>query len=411
MTILTLFDSHTLHRLIWPNSPDGDYARRYLLPFVERGPQAFIANIHTDLRLLQLDDVVLPLTVTCYHPRNSYVCSPYNHYFAYGEEELDKLGRPALAALLRRLLQPIAGWFLRHGFDEAVLVNNWLLSTNLYPALTAAQAQAATRFLAEQFPERPIVWRSVDGQGNPALLHALADAGCELVFSRQVYYQNPGDDALWQRKQIKVDQSLARRTPYQRMDGSALTSADAPRLATLYRQLYLQKYSYFNPQFTDDFFRLALDHRLLTFYTYRAAGRRERALALSEAEGVPPLNSSSQPGDTYQKSGDIDAVLGYFSRNGIMTQPVFGYDTDKPQKLGLYRLLSLRVLEEGRRLGLRVNASGGVGDFKRLRGGVATLEYNAVYQRHLPPARQRPWRRLKRLLDAVAVPVIQKYGF
>ncbi len=94
-----------------------------------------------------------------------------------------------------------------------------------------------------------------------------------------------------------------------------------------------------------------------------------------------------------------------------MTQPVFGYDTGKPQKLGLYRLLSLHVLEEGRRLGLRLNASGGVGEFKRLRGGIATLEYNAVYQRHLPPARQRPWRLLKRLLDAVAVPVIQKYGF
>ncbi len=398
-----LFDAATIHRLNWPATLEGDEARRWLLPFFEQGPLAFIANAHTDLRLLRVDDVLLPVTVTRYHPHNSYVCSPYNHYFAYGEEELDKLGRPRLAAMLRRLLRPVAGWFLRHGFDEAVLVNNWLLSTNLYPALSAAQAQAATRFLAAEFPGRPIVWRSVDGQGNPRLLRALVEAGCELVFSRQVYYQNPADDALWRRKQIKVDQSLARRSPYRRVAGSDIALADAPRLAALYRLLYLDKYSGFNPQFTDDFFRLALQNRLLTVYAYHAAGRGDRA--------VSPLNAPTQPGVTCQKSGDIDAVLGYFSRNGIMTQPVFGYDTGKPQKLGLYRLLSLHVLEEGRRLGLRVNASGGVGEFKRLRGGIATLEYNAVYQRHLPPARQRPWRLLKRLLDAVAVPVIQKYGF
>ena len=378
--IPTIYDQSTIHCLNWPATPDGDYARRYLLPFMENGPQQYIANIYTDLRVLHGDDVILPLTVTHYHPENSYVCSPYNHYFAYGEEEMSKLGQPIVAALLRLLLRPIAGHFLRSRFDEVVLVNNWLLSTNLYPALAAPQVEAATRFLATEFPGRPIVWRSVDSGGNPALLRALTSLGCKLVFSRQVYYQNPTDAALWRRKQIKVDQSFARRSSYNLHDGSTLTPAAAPRLAELYRLLYLEKYSYFNPQFTANFFRLALDKRLLVF-------------------------------KTCQKLGDIDAVLGYFTRNRIMTQPVFGYDTGKPQKLGLYRLLSLHVLEEARRLGLRVNASGGVGDFKRLRGGVAALEYNAVYLNHLPARRQRPWRLLKGLLDRVAVPIIQKYGF
>ena len=402
-----IYDQSTIQRLGWPATPDGDYAQRYLLPFLEHGPQRYIANVHTDLRLLAVDDVILPVTVTQYHPENSYVCSPYNHYFAYGEEEMEKLGHLMLAALFRLLLRPVAGYFLRCGFDEVVLVNNWLLSTNLYPALTAQQVQAATHFLAAEFPERPIVWRSVDDTGNPALLRTLGKLGCVQVFSRQVYYQNPGDASLWRRKQIKVDQSLARRSAYTLSNDSTLTAMDVPRLAELYRMLYLKKYSYFNPQFTDDFFRLALNNRLLVFKTYQAP-----ASAAGRGAGrVSPHNTPRKTQQPYQKLGDIDAVLGYFMRNGIRTQPIFGYDTGKPPKAGLYRLLSLHVLEEAHRLGLRVNASGGVGDFKRLRGGVASLEYNAVYLDHLPARRQRPWRWLKRLLDTVAVPIIQKYGF
>jgi hypothetical protein len=98
-------------------------------------------------------------------------------------------------------------------------------------------------------------------------------------------------------------------------------------------------------------------------------------------------------------------------RNGVMTQPFFGYDTRLPQELGLYRLLSLKTLLEGEERGLLVHASAGVGPFKRLRGGVATIEYNAVYDRHLQAARRLPWTLLKLLADGVAVPLFRRYGF
>ena len=104
-------------------------------------------------------------------------------------------------------------------------------------------------------------------------------------------------------------------------------------------------------------------------------------------------------------------MVGYFVRNGVMTQPFFGYDTRLPQELALYRLLSLKTLLEGEERGLLVHASAGVGPFKRLRGGVATIEYNAVYDRHLPAARRLPWTLLKVLADKVAVPLFRHYGF
>jgi hypothetical protein len=58
-----------------------------------------------------------------------------------------------------------------------------------------------------------------------------------------------------------------------------------------------------------------------------------------------------------------------------------------------------------------VHFSAGVGDFKRARGGVNAIEYNAVYDAHLPPARRRPWALLQALMDHAAVPIIRKHGF
>ncbi|HMQ53162.1 MAG TPA: GNAT family N-acetyltransferase [Anaerolineae bacterium] len=380
MPDLQLCDAANLASLAWPSTPDGDYARRYLTPLLTEGSLPYVANVHTDLRLLRVEDRLLPLTLNRYHPENSYVCSPYNHYFAYGQEEFDKLGRPILVRLLRLLFNPINNYFRRCNFDHVVYVNNWLVSTNLYPALTSSQIEAASAFLRDCFPDRPIIFCSVDAWGNPLLVQTLLNLGYRMLFRRKVYYQHPTEPELWQRKQIKVDLSKVRRSPYELVDHEQLTDDDAVRLAELYRLLYLDKYSTFNPQFTVRFIRLMLRERLLNFKAFRS----EAGLA---------------------------AALGYFVRNGVMTQPFFGYDTRLPAEAGLYRLLSMEVLLEGRRRGLRVNASAGVGHFKRLRGGRPVLEYHAVYDRHLPPAQRRPWTLLKLLLDKIAVPIINKYDF
>ena len=66
----------------------------------------------------------------------------------------------------------------------------------------------------------------------------------------------------------------------------------------------------------------------------------------------------------------IMAVIGFWEVDGVMTTPLFGYDTDAPAELGLYRMASWMVSISGKELNLLVNASGGVGAFKRQRGAV-----------------------------------------
>jgi hypothetical protein len=102
--------------------------------------------------------------------------------------------------------------------------------------------------------------------------------------------------------------------------------------------------------------------------------------------------------------------MGYFVRNGAMTQPLFGYDTSLPQETALYRHLTAVTLQDGKELGLTVHASAGVGPFKMNRGAKRFIEYNAIFAKHLPRSRQMPWKLIKKIGE-IAIPVFEKNNF
>lgn len=376
-----LFDATNIADLAWPATPNGDYARRYLLPFLVNGPSTYIANArNTTMLVLLVDDVILPVTRTEFDPDNSYVCSPLTHYVTYAMDELANLKNPPLESLLRLLFVPLGAYFRRAQLERVVFVNNWLLSTNLYPELRPEQITAALRLLIGAFPDHAIVFRSVDAANNAVVYEALRGAGCRMVFGRSVYYHDIATPHVQRRHNYRLDLKHFQRTAYEVIDGGDLLPSDDARLVELYNALYLAKYSPYNPQFTEAFVRLALAEGLLTIKALRHEGR-------------------------------IDAVLGYFSRRGILTPPLFGYDTGQPKRLGLYRLLSTLTALEALRRGEIVHFSAGVGAFKRARGGVQSTEYNAVYDAHLSRARRRPWAVLQAIMDRAVIPVVRRRGF
>ncbi|MFM8879783.1 MAG: GNAT family N-acetyltransferase, partial [Verrucomicrobiota bacterium] len=57
-----------------------------------------------------------------------------------------------------------------------------------------------------------------------------------------------------------------------------------------------------------------------------------------------------------------------------------------------------------------LNYSSGAGDFKRRRGSIPTVEYNAVYDRHLPGNRRMAFRTAAALLNHIARPWLKNSG-
>jgi hypothetical protein len=378
-----IYDKHSLEEIPWPATADGDYARRVLAPLLRHGPRHFIDNVDADVRVMVAGEHVLPLALG--NPdspiRNAYVCSPTAHYIDYGIRELaiefpDRPLARAVVAPMLDLLRPLLRWA---AFDRVVYVNNWLLSTNLYPPIEAGALPAIRDTLTRAFPRHAIVFRSINDRLNATLGRRLERLGFRPVFSRQVYLLDPRDPTYRRKKSFQKDVSLARRTNYRWEDASRIGAGEIARVKALYDDLYLDKYSYLNPQFNERFIGRALREEWLTFYALWREGR-------------------------------IDAVLGFVERHGMMTAPLIGYDRGVAPAAGLYRLISLKLVEEAAARGLLLHQSSGAAAFKRHRGSEPSMEYNLVYDRHLAPRYRLPWQLLGALSRAVVIPLMRRYG-
>ena len=374
---VSIYKSSDHDRIPWPDTTEGQKAKSWLSPLLSNGIEPYIRNVHTEPGVIVYGDHIIPFTSTEPYPHNSYVCSPFTHYITYGREELHKLDSRFMKVVFGWLLNGMQRWFAWAEFDRVLYVNNWLLSTNLYPELEMNGIDTIHKALLAEFSDRPIVFRSVDKRANPELYNTLLYLGYKPVFSRYVWYQDPSTEKVQKRKSYKQDRSIARRSGYEVVDGNDLNDLAFDRVEELYNKLYLDKYSTFNPQFTSDFIR----------HLCRAGILHIRALC---------------------KDGRMDGVLGFYTRRGIGTAPLFGYDTSLPAKAGLYRILSWVWAEEAKKQGLLINCSAGVGQFKKNRGAEPALESNMVFADHVPRVR-RCWTFMRFLLTWVGVPIIRKH--
>jgi hypothetical protein len=170
---------------------------------------------------------------------------------------------------------------------------------------------------------------------------------------------------------VRKDQRLLDDAAVDVLTPAEIKRQDLPRLRTVFRQLFIDKHSQLNPDFTPKFFEFCLDTGFLDLYALR-----------------------------YQ--GEIVGVLGLYARNGWLTTPLIGYDTSLPQGLGLYRRLMALLYRQARERQLQLHLSSGADAFKRARGGQGHLEYSAVYARHLAHFRQLALGTFARTMNTLA---------
>jgi Acetyltransferase (GNAT) domain len=379
-----LYDASTVATLPWPDSEVAQLTKNYWLPLMLSNVSAYIDNIKTQLLIITIDDLVLPMTVNQQEYENSYVCSFYSHYITYAQDELVNLKSPILENMLSLLLTGV-GYFLKWvKINKAVIVNNWMLSTNLYPELSTAQIAAITQHLKQTFPDHAIAFRSINEFTDRALKKSLQIHNYQMVGSRQVYLLNPNVPTLSAKRRQRMKQNLKQDFKrfetygYQAIDANDIQSSDIPRIVELYNALYLQKYSDNNPHFNQNCVALMRDGGFLELIALRKAGR-------------------------------IDGIIGFYRLNGVMTTPLLGYDTSLPQDLGLYRILTAFLIQTGSQKGLIINQSSGAASFKRHRGFSGWTEYSAVFHRHLSLDRRLGWLLLGGLVDLIAIPLMRRY--
>lgn len=377
MTHITLHTSKNIDSFIWPDSHA--YEKHYLLPFIKEGAQKFIANVETEFALLKAGEQLFPVTINHREYNSSYVCSPYNACISYAKEEMAKLQNKPLEMVLL-LLATISGALLKTAkINKIVCVNNWLLSTNLYPVWHGKEIREITDFLTKKFPGHAIMFRSLNQHTNASLLAEYAEYGYDLIPSRQVYIFDKSKGDYRKKNNTKWDLKLLEKTSYRVVPHDFIMPSDYPRITALYNKLYLDKYSYHNPHFTTELIELWHQKKLLMMQGLR------------------------------NEQGILDGIVGCFERGGRSTAPLVGYNTALPADLGLYRMLMVLVINRAYETDMLLNLSSGASTFKRLRGAVPEIEYSVIYTKHLSTYRQAIWKTLTGILVHIGVPLMEKY--
>jgi hypothetical protein len=340
----------------------------------------FASNLHSRVELLTAGALALPVTVDDGDTGNAWVCSPRTTYADCATEEALRTLPPVLGRPLAWLGARTASWLSAAGIDRVAALNNWLLSTNLYPPLAATPLADVLAQARERWPTHALWWRSLNDVDNADWIAALERAGFQRVASRQVYLFDDWPALARRHGNLKADLKLLARTDLARTGDTGLVDADYARIAELYTLLYLDKYSRHNPRYTPALMRAWHHAGLLEFD------------ALRDAEGR------------------LQSVVGLFRQGRTLTAPIVGYDTARPMAWALYRRLTASACATAMARGQRLNFSAGAAQFKRLRGGRPAMEYSLVCTRHLPRRTRRAVATLGRLTRGIAVPLMRRYG-
>jgi hypothetical protein len=362
-----------------PQPTFGDAAAAFGAIHADTASLPFASNLDTQVALLRAGETTLPATINHGEPHNAWICSPLSTYCNYALEELERNVHPLLAQPLRFVCHSYGHLLRRANIDRAVALNNWLLSTNLYPRLVEAEVRTLVASARRRWPDHALWFRSLNATMNRDWIDALTRLGFQLIPSRQVYLFDDIRRNARCHQNLARDLHLLRDTPLQKVHNGEVMEADYPRIAELYAMLYLEKYSRLNPQYSALFMRRWHVAGLLQFKGLRAA------------------------------DGALQAVVGMFRQGQTITAPIVGYDTAAPQSLGLYRLLMASVFEEAMTTGSMINLSAGAANFKRLRGGQPAIEYSAVLASHLPAGTRRVVSVLSTLTTKIGVPVMQRF--
>ncbi|MBR1089628.1 GNAT family N-acetyltransferase [Bradyrhizobium manausense] len=339
-----------------------------------------ISNLSTQVGLRQLDRHLLPVTVNSASEPTCYLCCPSVAYVDYARDELRHFsGHRLLYAMLHGLLKLGYPLIRAAGLDRQVQVNNWLLATNPIPDVTFEPLRAATQAIAQEHPGHVVVWRSLNDFCDRESMQTFRRAGYRMYPARQIYLFDCRDAEPKLGRDERRDRALLEDSGLAIVASAEFRDDDFVRARMLYQHLYLEKYTWLNPQYTAEFVKAAHAGGILEFQGVRAA------------------------------DGQLAGVIAFFDAGRTMTAPIVGYDATLPRETGLYRMLMALAFRRARERKMLFNMSAGAASFKRNRGGVAALEYSAIYNAHFAPTARLAASLVRTILQRVGIPVLRSF--
>lgn len=337
--------------------------------------KALIENSDAFVELYQLYLDEIPVLTETHNSKNRcYVTSFLTQYIRYTCEEVlksEKYSRKQkqLAKYVSPIILHLAKIVLR---QNKSWINNNLTSTPLYNGnWQLYDIDKLTADILKKYPGNTIIYKSVEPLTNPLLFKKLKASGYIPLLGRQVYIFNPNTSDYQKKRSFQMDKKLAEKQD--RFYWTALDDNDhdkVGRALTLYKNLYLDKHSIYNPIYTADFIKRGFGDFRLSFDVL-----------------------------IDQKNDKIVAVQGIHETDSVLNTSFIGYDQHLPQKLGLYRLMNYELMRRAIAKGKCLHMSSGAGDFKLKRGATASFEYQMIYPGNLTTIQLKIWRSIAQFFE------------
>lgn len=271
------------------------------------------------------------------------------------------------ALLLSHLMQAVAA-MLR--VDHVVFPEHYLLSTSLY-APSPERMVTIAEGLTKAYPGHAIVVRSLT---TPPAGHVAWPFRVVWIIEDVAHEWAPRRDS----RRDLVTLEAMRLQPHHFAD--TVDEARLNRCLDLYRGLYIDTYSAYNPDYTAIGIAQLMQAGRLVLYTLET------------------------------EDGDIEAFCAAHRNNETLTLPLVGYNRTRPQADGLYRAIMAHMALQASHQGLKLNLSAGAPHFKRHRGAKPWMEYLLIVDHHLPIWRRLGYRLIARVLRTLEPRIARAAG-
>ena len=359
----------------------------------------FVNNAPFQVTSTEINNEKVPVIWnTSNNPQTSWIASLLNSYGPYARAELELIHTPKYMRLFFAGLSYIAQLLMQmSGLGSGIFLDHWFLATNIYPSnRTANDILLAVKNLVREAADKnlnnlPIIIRSLTPIFHADIINELQQNGFLLIPTRQVWIASNLHEPSWRRHaDVKRDLRLEKKYTSQSewVAGTDFSDDDFDRALFLYNQLYRKKYPPYNPDYSVDFFKKAVQTGFIQFYGLRLVNHSD--------------TSSKNP---------LSGFVGLTRRENQFATLILGYDLKLPIQYGLYRRLMLKAfLETEKHRGI-LHCSAGAGNFKAQRGAQFYPEFAAIWMQHLPGYRQCIFKTLNKIINTFITPYAAKKQF
>lgn len=327
-----------------PQNEYSNFVKEYFLWMHKKWTKEYIKNIDVDIKFIEIDDFLIPVSLWN-HKDNCYTTSLL-WLMRYWKYETKNISNLLVSYFYNFFLDFLIFIAKRNYIDDVVYVNNFLLSTNIYPDFSKDTLNKIHEFLKESYKNKIIIFRSLNNLNNNEIMNSLNTIWFRKMISRQIFiFENRYIDSYKKLKVVKNDFRIINKFGF---SFKKIDISEAKVILDLYNMLYLDKYTYLNPQFTVGMIENLLHNKFFSFYKL-------------------------------EDNNKVIGIIWYYSLNNQSTAPIFWYDTSYNKRYNLYsqisNLLTFQSLNDCNTL----NSSSWAWKFKMARGWEKYLEYNYLY--------------------------------